>query len=147
MLFLLSTALFVVLLDQISKIYIRNLLSPGDSLPVIKGFLYITHIQNKGAAFGLLAGRQFVFILVTILSIALIAIYYIRARESHPLFNLALGLEVGGAVGNLLDRMRFGGVTDFLNIRVWPVFNVADTAIVIGVVLLIFVSLITVFRH
>jgi signal peptidase II len=147
MLFLLSTALFIVLLDQISKIYIRNLLLPGDSLPVIEGFLYITHVQNKGAAFGLLAGRQLVFILVTILSIVLIAVYYFRTRESHPLFNLALGLAVGGAVGNLVDRLRFGGVTDFVDVRVWPVFNIADTAIVVGVVLLIVASLATMFRH
>lgn len=147
MLFLLSTALFVVLLDQVSKIYVRNLLSPGDSLPVIKGFLYITHIQNKGAAFGFLGGRQLLFVIVTILSIALIAVYYFKARESHPLFNLALGLEVGGAIGNLIDRLRFGGVTDFLNVRVWPVFNVADTAIVAGVVLLILVSLVAMVKH
>lgn len=147
MLLLLFTALAVVLLDQLSKFYIRQLLSPGGSVALIKGILYLTHVQNKGAAFGLLAGRQSLFILITIISIFLIIFYYFRARESYYIFNLALGLELGGAIGNLVDRLWFGRVTDFINFRVWPVFNVADAAIVLGVCLLILASFGTLVRR
>lgn len=141
MLLLLFTASAVVLLDQLTKFYIRQLLSPGENIALFKGILYLTHVQNKGAAFGLLAGRQSLFILITVISIFLILFYYFRAREPYQIFNLALGLELGGAIGNLIDRLRLGGVTDFINLRIWPVFNMADAAIVLGVFLLILVSL------
>lgn len=145
MLLLLLSASAVVLLDQVSKFYLRNLLAPGESITLIKGILYLTRVENKGAAFGLLAGRQTLFIVITLLSIGLILLYYFRAGEPYRIFNVALGLELGGAVANLVDRLRFGQVTDFINVRIWPVFNVADSAIVVGVLLLVVVSLATLF--
>lgn len=141
MLLLLFTASVVVLLDQLTKFYIRTLLSPGENIALVKGFLYLTHVHNKGAAFGLLAGRQFLFVIITVISIFLILFYYFRTREPYQIFNLALGLELGGAIGNLIDRLGSGGVTDFINFQIWPVFNIADAAIVLGVFLLILVSL------
>lgn len=141
MLLLLFTTSAVVLLDQFSKFYVHQSLSSGESIVLIKGILYITPVQNKGAAFGLLAGQQALFIIITLISIFLIAFYYFKAKEAYQIFNLALGLELGGAIGNLIDRLRLGGVTDFINFRIWPVFNIADAAIVLGVFFLILVSL------
>lgn len=129
--------LIVFLTDQISKLLVRQWLEPNQSVPVLKNIFHLTYINNPGAAFGILAHRTSLFIISTLAVIALIIVAY-RQFPVHRLnFRLALALQLGGALGNLLDRIRFGYVVDFLDFRVWPVFNLADVAIVLGVGLII----------
>lgn len=125
-------------LDQTTKFVIGRLMSPGESNPVIGGVIHFTYTQNSGAAFGLFPDRTSFFIVVTLAVIALLFLIYHRAGRHAPWLGLALGLQVGGALGNFVDRVRLGYVVDFIDLRFWPIFNLADTAIVIGVLLLAF---------
>jgi len=127
----------VLLLDQASKLWIRMNLAPGQSLPADSP-VRLTHVTNSGAAFGLLPAQTTFFILVAAFVIVLILLYDRILPQSSPLLKIALGLQLGGAVGNLVDRLRYGYVVDFFDIRVWPVFNVADSAIVVGVAILFY---------
>lgn len=143
-LILILTAGLVIIVDQLSKFVIYQTLSPGESIPVVKGFFYITSVQNPGAAFGIFPNQYPFLIIITLLTIGIILFY---ARNMHSLNlpgSVALGLILGGAIGNLIDRLARGQVIDFLDFRVWPVFNIADSAIVVG---LIFLGLILAFRH
>ena len=142
----LITAFAIILLDQITKYYIISYMSVGDSSPVIPGFFNIAHVRNPGAAFGIFSRSPEIFrtvFLITVTTAALILIlYYVRMnRERDTLMNLALSLIFGGAIGNLIDRIRFGEVIDFLDFYVgphhWPAYNVADSAISTGAVLLL----------
>jgi len=143
-----SVALAVSLvLDQASKIWIVQSLSYADRITVIENFFYITHVRNPGAAFGLLASspepfRLTFFITVTLIAIALIFSFYRRLAPGDRLSALALGLILGGAAGNLIDRIVYTEVIDFLHFRLWsgyswPDFNLADSFIVVGVGLLV----------
>ena len=130
-------ALAVVALDQVSKFFIRANMTPWQSIPE-EGFFRITYVTNIGGAFGILSNQAFLITLTAIVGVAAILLY---AR--YPLFNrmlvkIALGLLLGGAVGNLIDRIRFGEVVDFIDVGAWPVFNLADSAIVVGVIVIIF---------
>ena len=137
-------ALGVVVLDQATKALVIAKIPLYTTIPVIRGFFDLTHLQNTGAAFGVFAAagsaRPF---LVTLLALAVFAgvlVWSLTAPPEHRLLQGALGLIMGGAVGNLIDRVRFSAVTDFLRFYVdrweWPSFNVADSAISVGVVLL-----------
>ncbi len=131
-----ATIAFIIMLDQFSKIRIMELLRPGDSIPVIDGLFNLTFVLNRGAAFGVLQGKSWLFLGMAILIIS-IMIY------SHLVYNLpiwvqyAMGFIVGGTIGNVIDRWNFGAVRDFFSIGWFPVFNVADIAIVTGGALLI----------
>jgi len=127
----------VFLVDQFSKAIIQSLMYQGESIPVLPPVFYLTYILNPGAAFGILADQKMLFIVVAFLAIGGVLIGYRQIPPGRILLQLGLGLAVGGAVGNLADRLRYGQVVDFMDFRVWPVFNLADTAIVIGAVLLI----------
>lgn len=134
-------------LDLASKEWVSRSLSYADRLTVIDGFFYITHVRNPGAAFSLLADspepfRRIFFISVTSIAVLLIFSFYRKLAPGDRLSGLALGLILGGAVGNLIDRIRYGEVVDFLHFRLWsgyswPDFNVADSVIVVGVGLLV----------
>ncbi|MHB1419636.1 MAG: signal peptidase II [Bacillota bacterium] len=126
----------VVLLDQGSKLVIQSIMRSGESLPVIWGIFHITFIRNTGAAFGVLANRTNLFVAVTILVVLIILVFYRYVSPEWKLLRIGLAMLVGGALGNMLDRIRMGSVVDFLDFRVWPVFNVADSFVVIGVILL-----------
>jgi signal peptidase II len=143
-----SVALAVSLaLDQAVKIWVVQSLSFADRITVIENFFYITHVRNPGAAFGLLASspepfRLTFFISVTLIAIGLIFSFYRRLAPGDRLSALALGLILGGAAGNLIDRIVYTEVIDFLHFRLWsgyswPDFNFADTFIVVGVGLLV----------
>lgn len=147
MLPLLAIASLVLVADQITKYLVRIFLDPNQSVTVVKGIFYLTHVRNTGAAFGMFSHRQPIFVAATILAIILIVVYHIKVKETDFLFNLALGLELGGAVGNLIDRVTLGWVTDFFHVPNFPVFNIADSAIVMGVVLLILVMLRDILRE
>jgi len=136
----------VLALDQWTKFYVDSVMSLHDSFPVIKGFFNITYVRNPGAAFGFLANaspvfRSIFFLSITVIAIALILYYIMKSAKEGMLLTSSLSLILSGAVGNLIDRVRFGEVIDFLDVYLgsyhWPAFNVADSAISIGAVLLI----------
>ncbi len=133
--FLIAAIVFV--LDQATKSLIRSNLLPGESIPP-DGWFRLTHVTNTGAAFGLFPDQSFILLVTTVIGVTAIVVYYLYPPVQSPFLTLALGLQLGGAIGNLLDRLRFGHVTDFLDFRVWPVFNMADSAIVVGVCILAF---------
>ncbi len=125
------------LADQASKVAVQMLMYQGESIPVVPPVFYLTYIMNPGAAFGLLAHRTTLFITVTVLLVAGALLVYKKISPGKPLLRYGLGLVVGGALGNMVDRLRYGRVVDFLDFRVWPVFNLADVAIFIGACFLI----------
>ncbi len=128
------TALLVLAIDQLTKAGIRAALDLNESLTIIPGVFDLARIQNTGAAFGMLPGRRELFIAVSMLMLVGVAIYWVRERPTEWPVVIALGLVVGGAVGNLIDRALVGRVTDFLAFSFFsPVFNIADSAIVVGV--------------
>ena len=128
-------ALAVVLLDQASKYAVIHRL-PFGSVPVLDGIVYFTLVRNPGGAFGLFQSWAGMLTLVTIVVCAAIIVLVRRKVALPAIAGMALALQLGGAVGNLIDRIRFHSVTDFIDLRVWPVFNVADSAITVGIVLL-----------
>lgn len=134
MFFFIITA--VLLIDQGSKAAVQILMYLGESIPVLPPVFYLTYIMNPGAAFGILPNQKVLFITTGILLITGVLVGYRKLPPEKKLLRFSLGLVLGGALGNLLDRLRFGRVVDFLDFRVWPVFNLADTAIFIGVCLL-----------
>lgn len=134
---MLRIALIVLLLDQVTKLLVKSWLPEGASVPLFPGILYLTHVRNYGAAFGVLNNRTGLFIWVTVVAMVVIIFAYRRLSVGNrSALRWALAMQFGGALGNLLDRLRAGYVTDFLDLRVWPVFNLADVAIVAGVILL-----------
>jgi len=128
-------------LDRITKMLVVQNLDLYDSwapIPVLERLLRITHITNSGAAFGLFENGGNIFMVVAIL-VALAIVYYVSTYPSLPgLVQFSLGLQLGGALGNMWDRIEFGSVVDFVDIGFWPIFNVADSSIVIGVLILAF---------
>ncbi len=136
------TALLVVAADQLSKIWIRSNLDVGQSLPET-GLFRLTHIYNTGAAFGLFQGQSFSLTIVAFIGIVVVLLFVFLVPRHFPFLDtklgkLALGLVFGGTIGNLVDRLRFGYVTDFIDICIWPTFNIADSAVTVGVILLLY---------
>lgn len=122
-------------LDQLTKAIVNSLLPEGSSHVLVPGVLLLTHIRNPGTAFGLLRSSGPLLTAVTVAAVIFIIAYWFsvrRAERPSPLLSLGLALPLGGAAGNLIDRVRLGHVVDFVDFRVWPVFNVADSAITIG---------------
>jgi signal peptidase II len=132
-------SIIVVIADRISKFLIFKNFSLGSPYPLIKGILYITPTFNKGIAFGLFRQHSSViFIIISLVTVFLIIYILSRRRPKSPLLKLALFLILSGAIGNLIDRIIYGSVMDFIDFKIWPVFNVADSAVTIGACLLIF---------
>jgi len=143
---LIVTAL-VVFLDQLSKGIVLKSVPLNASMPVISGFFSITHIHNRGGAFGFMATlgpelRAIIFLFVSLLAVGLILYFYLSTPPSHSLLATGFAMIFGGAIGNLVDRVRFGKVVDFLDFHVagwhWPAFNVADSAITIGIFIFLY---------
>ena len=122
--------------DQGTKHLVGSQL-PLDAEVEVAGPFSIHHVQNSGIAFGLLAGATPVVIGLTAIALAWMLIFFARAGARHPVLPVALGLLAGGSLSNLVDRLRLGHVTDFLDLRYWPAFNLADVCIVVGVLLLL----------
>lgn len=144
-----GVAAVVLVLDQVTKWIIRQNLNLYDSVIVIDSFFHITHLQNPGAAFGLLADapaglRVPFFLAVSGIAVAALTFFVRRVDDSRLLLLISLGAILGGAFGNLVDRVLLGAVTDFLDFHVsgyhWPAFNVADSGISVGMVVLILCS-------
>ena len=132
----------IVIIDQLTKFFIVKYLPLHDTVPVVSGLFNIIHIKNPGGAFGLLANltpgmRTFIFLFISSLAVGLILYFYIKTPVNQAWLAAGFALIFGGAIGNLIDRIRFGVVTDFLDFYIskyhWPAFNVADSAITVGI--------------
>jgi signal peptidase II len=141
-----AIVLGVILLDQSSKLYIDRALPLYYSIPIVKNFIHITYVRNTGAAFGLFAsqvtGFKVFFFLITSIIAVLVILFLLRSLEdTQTLLISSLSLIMGGAIGNLIDRVRLGEVIDFIDLHWysyhWPAFNVADSAVTVGGVFLI----------
>ncbi len=135
-----GAAALVILLDQLTKWIVTETIERGDARMDI-GFFRLVHITNSGAAFGILGNARPLLAITSVVGIAAIVIYIFNPGFAHPLMRAGLGLMLGGAIGNLIDRLRNGAVVDFLKVPNWPAFNIADSAITIGVVLLLWTML------
>lgn len=145
-LLLVCIGLSIVVMDQVTKYWVLQSMRLHESIPVIPNLFSITYIRNPGAAFGLLAGssnafRMVFFGVTSLFALALLGTILLRLPEKDWIGQLSIAGILGGAIGNLIDRLRFGEVVDFLDVYIepyhWPAFNVADSAISIGVVCLI----------
>ena len=131
---LLTLASAALVLDQMTKVAVRERFEPSETLPIIENVFHLTYVRNTGAAFGLMPGQQSLFVFTTLLILSGIGVFWWRTRPRSLVLAASLGLIVGGALGNLIDRVTLGRVTDFFDFRIWPVFNVADAALVVGAI-------------
>nr|EEK66219.1 Lipoprotein signal peptidase [Bacillus wiedmannii] len=138
-------ALFVIAIDQISKWLIVKNMELGTSIPLIDNVLYITSHRNRGAAWGILENKMWFFYIITVVFVVFIVIYMQKYAKTDKLLGISLGLILGGAIGNFIDRVFRQEVVDFIHVYIfsynYPVFNIADSALCIGVVLIIIQTL------
>jgi len=132
---LLAVAGAAIVADQLTKQIIGRTLDVGGSVDIVGPFS-IHHVENSGIAFGLFSSRTTVVIAVTAIAVGWMVWFFARSGRRHPILPVALGLVLGGSIANLIDRVRLGRVTDFLDLEAWPAFNLADTFIVVGVAVL-----------
>jgi len=132
---LLLVASAAVVADQLTKQVVGRTLELGESVDIVGPFS-IHHVQNSGIAFGLFANATALVTALTALAVGWMLVFFARSGARHPVLPIALGLLIGGSFSNLVDRIRLGHVTDFLDFRYWPAFNLADTFIVVGVSIL-----------
>ena len=133
-----STAFIILLLDHFTKFIVIRNMQLGQSIPIIKNVFHLSYVTNTGSAFGLFKNLNWFFVLFSV--IVIIAIFYYlknNVKKNERLLQFAIGLLLGGTLGNLTDRIFYGHVIDFIDFRIWPVFNVADSAITISIILLI----------
>jgi signal peptidase II len=141
--YLAAIAATTFVIDQVTKVIVMNTMRVGDVIPVIPPVLDLHYITNRGVAFGLFARLGDVFVPLALIIMSVIFWYYRSLRRRRLWLRTALGLQLGGALGNLLDRLRYGSVVDFIEFHVdavnfhYPVFNAADSAIVVGVCILL----------
>jgi signal peptidase II len=133
---LLAIGLAAVAADQLTKHIVTGHLSLDEGIHVVGPF-WIHHVQNSGIAFGLFSSATAIVIVLTAVAVAWMLLFFLRSGARHPVLPVALGLVIGGSVSNLLDRVRLGYVTDFIDFRYWPAFNLADSFIVVGVAILL----------
>lgn len=127
----------LVLLDQVSKVFMQNFLEYGNSVAILDGVFHLTYVENRGAAFGLFENMQVFFIIVAVI-VTIVGLVYIHKSETSKLAKISICLIIAGAIGNLIDRVKMGYVVDFFDFRfIWNyVFNIADVFVVIGTLLL-----------
>ena len=140
---MLAVAAIAVLFDQLAKAIVRRTVATGNTIEVVRGYFEISYAENTGAAFGMFRGRNNIFIVISFAAFVFIFAYYRQFRESIWM-KISLGLLLGGALGNLIDRIVFQHVTDFirvrwwfLHLRWWPAFNIADASVCVGAAMLI----------
>jgi signal peptidase II len=143
-------AILAIVLDQLTKFLILESFQLYESREIIPGFFNLVYVTNTGAAFSMLADvdspwRHYFFLIVGVIACISLTIVYYRIGKSHPLYAVALGLIAGGALGNIIDRLRHGSVVDFLDFHLsghhWPAFNVADSAICVGAVVFLIINI------
>jgi signal peptidase II len=128
-------ALSVVTLDQLSKLLVVTYMHLGQSIPG-EGFIRLSYRTNSGGAFSILANQGLLLTIAAVIGITILVVYLRYLPMESTLLKVGLGLDMGGAVGNLIDRLRMGEVTDFIDVGAWPVFNIADSAITVGSLLI-----------
>ena len=138
---LLLTALTILVADQLTKALVVANLPVGEKAQLLGDLVQVWHAQNRGAAFSLFQGGTVVFLIVSVLSIGMVAYFHRSLRDRSPWLHVVLGIVLGGTLGNFIDRLRQGYVTDWLSIGIgdtrWPTFNVADSSVVIGIGILV----------
>jgi len=132
-----ATVALVAAADQVTKVIVRSSMDLWERIVVVDGLFWLTRISNTGGAFGMLRGKQWLFVGTAVLILLAIAYAVVRLRIDGRWERLALALVAGGAIGNLIDRVAFGGVTDFFDLGWFPIFNVADIALDVGVAILV----------
>jgi len=132
-----STALIVILFDQITKFLIRINFQLNETFPIIKNIFHLTYIQNFGAGFGILQQQKWILIFISLIVVGVILFYFDRIKDKEILLQVLVGFILGGTIGNLIDRVIYGFVIDFIDFKIWPIFNVADSFVTIGVIGLI----------
>ncbi|MBM7095845.1 MULTISPECIES: signal peptidase II [Alteribacter] len=134
-------AVIVIILDQFTKWLVVQNMELRQSIPIIENVFHLTSHRNAGAAFGMLQGQMWLFLIATIAVLIIVPYYIQKEAKNNTLFGVSMGLVLGGAIGNFIDRLLFGEVVDFLDVYIgsynFPIFNVADSALVVGVGLLI----------
>ena len=135
---MLLLVLFIILLDQIIKYFVSTNMFLGQSIPVLPQIFHLTYIQNPGAAFGILEDQRYLFILIAAVLIVAVIYFYKKIIQLSKLFQVGIALLFGGAIGNMIDRIFIGRVIDYMDFRIWPVFNLADIAIVSGCAIIAF---------
>ncbi|MPM60960.1 Lipoprotein signal peptidase [bioreactor metagenome] len=130
---ILLLSLAVIIVDQWAKYYIEHTMTLGVSIPIIQDIFHITYILNPGAAFGILEHQTELLVFIALIMVTALIYFYNRIPRTLKLLHFGLGLLAGGSIGNVIDRIRTGYVVDFFDFRIWPVFNIADIAIVCGV--------------
>lgn len=133
---LLAVAVAAIFADQLTKQIVSSRLALGEEVAVVGPFS-IHHVQNSGIAFGLFASATPIVTVLTAVAVGWMLYFFARSGARHPVLPVALGLLIGGSASNLIDRVRLGHVTDFIDVRFWPAFNLADSFIVSGVVILL----------
>lgn len=136
--FFLCLAAIVFVLDRISKIILVKKLFPDESFVIFDKIFSITYVKNTGSAFGLFPGATNFFVWISVFAVILIVIFLLRLKKEDFFVKFCLALIMGGALGNLFDRLTLGYVIDFIDFKIWPVFNLADSSISIGCLLLVF---------
>lgn len=132
-------SLLIIVLDQLVKHLIRSNMTVRQSIPIIKNVLHISYVKNTGMAFGMFPGMNIIFLIIATLVVLTIVILEIRGKIKTKVERIFFGMILGGAVGNLIDRYIRGYITDFVDFRVFPVFNVADACVCVGAFLLFIV--------
>lgn len=134
---LIVTGVLVVILDQITKYLIANSMNVGESISIIPGIFHITYILNPGAAFGLFENSRMFFLAIALICVVAAFVFRKHILEEGKLFQYGMALFIGGALGNVIDRANNGLVRDFFDFIIWPIFNVADIAICVGVAMIL----------
>jgi signal peptidase II len=135
-----AVALAVTAVDQGTKVLIRSGLAEGETWPGRNEIIRLSHVENSGAAFGILQGAAPLLLVMTVIGVVAVAVYMIVAPPGRRLYAVALAMVLGGAVGNLIDRATRGTVTDFIDPAHYPAFNIADSAIVVGAIVLVWLT-------
>lgn len=135
--------IILVIIDQLSKYYIQSTMMLGESIPVWEDIFHITYILNPGAAFGMMANQTAFFVVLALAIVGAVIYFYPTIRRESRAMKIGIGLLLGGAIGNLIDRVQIGMVIDFFDFRIWPIFNIADIGIVCGAGIILAVSFLT----
>lgn len=135
-----------IILDQLTKLWAIRVLKDGGSIKIIGDFLRFTYAENRGAAFSILQDQRVFFIIITVIMLGILAYIYFKMKNITKMSKLAIGMIAGGAIGNFIDRVRFGFVVDFIDVRFgsfynFPIFNIADSFVVCGTILMIILIL------
>ena len=133
--------MWIIALDQYLKAKVMSAMVPGESIPIIKDFFHITYVLNPGAAFGILPNQRIFFLFVGTILLIMAAYFYPKLKKSEKFLKFGSINLIAGAAANFIDRARSGYVTDFVDFRVWPVFNIADVAIVGGMFIMVYAIL------